>query len=301
LDRVRPATWNEWWLWLREAAPLALGAALDTIYFRIDIVMLSVMASATAVANYNIGYKFSDLLGAIPIAVATPALTYMVASWPSDVGAFRRMFRHTVVLLAVVAVGACAGFLVYADPVITAVYGQRYAVASGAAQLLFVGQALHFFTIFSFTTLVAVHRNRLYPVAMLLGVVVNVSLNLVLIPRYSYVGSGFATVVTESLVLLALGAGVFRIPGLRPLPWRSLAKTAGAGVVAAGVGLALVDRVPWPVGLATVGVVYVALVHGLSPNGPGGLRAFAGEPHDDLASAIDLGIDRPDLGTGLPE
>jgi hypothetical protein len=48
-------------------------------------------------------------------------------------------------------------------------------------------------------------------------------------------------------------------------------------------------------------VVYVALVHGLSPNGPGGLRAFAGEPHDDLASAIDLGIDRPDLGTGLPE
>jgi hypothetical protein len=102
-------------------------------------------------------------------------------------------------------------------------------------------------------------------------------------------------------VLLALGAGVFRIPGLRPLPWRSLAKTAGAGVVAAGVGLALVDRVPWPVGLATVGVVYVALVHGLSPNGPGGLRAFAGEPHDDLASAIDLGIDRPDLGTGLPE
>ena len=40
-----------------------------------------------------------------------------------------------------------------------------------------------FFTLLAFTTLVAVKRNRLYPVAMLLGVVVNIGLNLLLIPE----------------------------------------------------------------------------------------------------------------------
>ncbi len=286
---------RQWGVWLREAAPLALGAALDTVYFRIDILMLSIIASDKAAGIYNVGYKFSDLMGAIPIAVATPALTLMVAAWPQDVAAFRRTFRHTFNLLLVAAVGACAGFLVFARPIISTLY-PGYAVATDAARLLVVGQALHFFTLLAFTTLVAVKRNRLYPIAMLIGVVVNVALNLVVIPKYSYEGSGWATVITEVFVLAALGAGVMRIPGIGRLPWRAIAKTGAAGLVAGGVGLLLLDRVAWPVGLGAVGLVYVGLIHLVAPNGEGGLRAFAGEPKDELMAAIEEGIDRPELG-----
>lgn len=290
---------TQWWRWMREAAPLALGAALDTIYFRIDIVMLAIIGSSAAAGIYTVGYKFSDLLGAVPVAVVTPALTLMVAAWPSDPAAFRRTFRHTLILLTVAAVGACAGFLVFAEPLVTTLYTDKARGAVDAARLLVVGQGLHFFTILAFTTLVAVKRNRLYPVAMLIGVVVNIGLNLALIPAYSYIGSGWATVITESLVLLTLGAGVGRIPGLRPLPWAAVAKTFGAGVAAGGVGWALLGRVVWPVGLGTVAVVYLGLVHVLAPNGTGGLRAFGGEPRDDLVAIVDEGYDRPGSGPGL--
>jgi O-antigen/teichoic acid export membrane protein len=293
---------SQWWVWLKEAAPLALGAALDTIYFRIDIVMLSLMASASAAGIYNIGYKFSDLMGSVPIAVMTPALTLMVASWPHDRPAFRRTFRHTYVLLLVGAVGATAGFLVYAEPLIRTLYEKRqYVQGADAARLLVIGQALHFFTLLAFTTLVAVKRNRLYPIAMLLGVVVNIGLNLVLIPDHGYLGSGWATVITEVLVLAALGAGVVRIPGLRPFPWSPSAKTLGAGGVTGLVGWGISGRMPWPVGLAILGVLYLGLVHLLGPAGPGGLRAFAGEPTDDLGPAIADELDRRNLGTGEAE
>ena len=287
---------SEWWVWMREAAPLALGAALDTIYFRIDIIMLSIMDSARAAGIYNVGYKFSDLIGAVPLAVVTPALTWMVASWPEDRAAFRRTFRHALVMLMVAAVGACAGFLVFAEPLITTLYSDRFRVGADAARLLVVGQGLHFLTLLAFITLVACKRNRLYPVAMLLGVVVNIGLNLVLIPKHSFLGSGWATVITEALVLMTLGAGVMRIPGLAPLPWGALAKTLLAGGVAGGLGWVLLDRIPWPVGLGAVAVVYLGLVHLLAPNGPGGLRAFAGEPHDDLLSVVEPGRDRPEMG-----
>lgn len=289
---------SEWWAWMREAAPLALGAALDTIYFRIDIVMLLILKSEVAVGIYSVGYKFSDLMGAVPIAVVTPALTLMVGAWPSDAAAFRRTFRHALVMLMVAAVGACSLFLVFAGPLVTTLYpGYRASVES--ARLLVVGQGLHFFTLLAFTTLVAVHRNRLYPIAMLVGVVINIGLNLVLIPEFSYLGSGWATVITECIVLMVLGIGVMRIPGLRPLPWRAMVKVIVAGLVAGGAGWALLGRVWWPVGLVTVAVLYLALVHFLAPNGPGGLRAFAGEPHDDLLAAVEEGIDRPDIGTGF--
>ena len=169
-----------------------MGAALDTIYFRIDIVMLSIMASASAAGVYNIGYKFSDLIGAVPIAVMTPALTLMVAAWPHDQPAFRRTFRHTYVLLLVGAVGASAAFLVYAEPLIRALYQKQRVRRRCRTRpaCSWSGQALHFFTLLAFTTLVAVKRNKLYPIAMLIGVVVNIGLNLRPDPRVRLHGLG---------------------------------------------------------------------------------------------------------------
>jgi O-antigen/teichoic acid export membrane protein len=296
---VEPA---RWWVWLKEVAPLALGAALDTVYFRIDIVMLSLLDTYRSVATYSVGYKFSDLLGAVPIAVVTPALTMMVAAWPSDPAGFRRTFRHALMLLTVGAVGATAGFVVYAEPLVSLLYTDRYAGATDAARLLVVGQALHFFTLLAFSTLVAVGRNRLYPVAMLAGVVLNVVLNIVLIPEYSYLGSGWATVVTEALVLVVLVLGVARIPGILPFPWPAIAKCAIAGALAGGVGWALLERVPWPVGGAATAAVYLLAVHVLAVNGPGGLRALGGDPRDEggtttenLGTIVDEGIDRPEI------
>jgi O-antigen/teichoic acid export membrane protein len=285
---------------MKEVAPLALGAALDTVYFRIDIVMLSLLDTYRAVATYSVGYKFSDLLGALPLAVVTPALTMMVAAWPDDPGALRRTFRHALIILTVAAVGASVGFVIYAEPLVSLLYTDRYAGAADAARLLVVGQALHFFTLLAFSTLVAVGRNRLYPVAMLVGVVLNVALNVVLIPEYSYLGSGWATVVTEVIVLIVLGLGVARISGVLPFPWNPVGKCAVAGVLAGAVGWALLDRVPWPIGGAATGIVYLLAVHLLAVNGPGGLRALGGEPRDDLGTIIDEGIDRPEPGTGMP-
>jgi O-antigen/teichoic acid export membrane protein len=296
---VEPA---RWWVWMREVAPLALGAALDTIYFRIDIVMLSLLDTYRAVATYSVGYKFSDLLGAVPLAVVTPALTMMVAAWPADRVGFRRTFRHALVILSVGAVGAAVGFVVWAEPLVSFLYTDRYAGATDAARLLVAGQALHFFTLLAFSTLVAVGRNRLYPIAMLAGVVLNIVLNVILIPEYSYLGSGWATVVTELLVLIVLAIGVARIPGVLPFPWAAMAKCAAAGALAGLVGWVLLDRVPWPLGGLVTGLVYLGAVHVLAVNGPGGLRALAGEPRDDLGKAEDLGtildegIDKPEIG-----
>ncbi len=273
---------RQWWLWMKEAAPLALGSALDTIYFRIDIVMLAAIGSYSAVGFYSVGYKFSDLLGAVPLAVVTPALTMMVASWPKDVPQFRRTFRHSLIILTVGALGACVCFVVYAAPLVSTLYTDRYAAATDAARLLVVGQSLHFFTLLAFTTLVAVGRNKLYPVAMLLGVVVNIVLNFALIPDYSYTGSGWATVITEVIVATILTVGVLRIPGIRPLPLRAIGKCVVAAVVAFVVGVALLHRVPWPIGGAVMALTYLGLVHVMRVDGPGGLRTLTGDPRDDL-------------------
>jgi O-antigen/teichoic acid export membrane protein len=269
---------HRWGIWVREAAPLALGAALDTVYFRIDIVMLAALDSFRAVGSYNVGYKFSDLLGAVPLAVATPALTMLVACWPDDPEGFRRTFRQASVILAVGAVGAGVGFSLFAEPLVVTLYGARYRDAADAARLLVAGQALHFFTLLCFSTLVAAGRHRLYPAAMLVGVGLNVGLNAAWIPRWSYLGSAWATVLTEVVVLGVLAAGVARVPGVRPWPARPLLVCGGAGAVMAAVALALRPVLPWPAAAAVAGGAYLATCHLARVDGPGGLRALAAAP-----------------------
>ncbi len=209
-------------------------------------------------------------------------------------------FGTRSIILSVAAVGASVGFVVFAEPLVTLLYQQRYADATDAARLLVVGQGIHFFTLLAFTTLVAAGRNRLYPIAMLVGVVLNIALNVVLIPQYSYLGSGWATVVTELIVLIVLTLGVIRIPGVLPFPWAALGKCLVAGALTGAVGWAVLGRIPWPVGGAITAAVYFASVHLFKPNGPGGLRALAGAPRDDLESIIDTGLDRPEPGAGMP-
>lgn len=290
--RVEPVKWG---LWLKEAAPLALGSALDTIYFRLDIVMLSILGSFAAVGVYSVGYKFSDLIGAIPSAVITPAAALLIAHWGKDDEAFHRTVRQAYLILCVAAVGAGVGFFMAADRLVPLLYTQRFDSATTSARLLVVGQAIHFFTALWFIVLVAADRRRLYPITMLLGVVLNVGLNLFLIPRYSYNGAGWATVVTETVVSVVLLSGALRVDGVRPLPIAATGKVVVAAAVMASVAAAGRLIVPWWIALTVGGLVFLGLLHVMNIDGPGGLRALAREARmgglvrrgDDVAEGSD--------------
>lgn len=270
--RVEPAKWG---VWLKESAPLALGSALDTVYFRLDIIMLSILGSFAAVGVYSVGYKFSDLVGAIPSAVVTPAAALLITHWGKDDDSFHRTVRQAYLILCVAAIGAGVGFFLAADRLVPLLYSSRFDSATTSARLLVVGQAIHFFTALWFIVLVAADRRRLYPITMLLGVVLNIGLNVFLIPRYSYNGAGWATVITEMVVSGVLLAGALRIDGVRPLP---IAATTTLPVAAAAMaGVSVVGRlvVPWWAALVGGGLVFLGLLHVMNIDGPGGLRALA--------------------------
>jgi O-antigen/teichoic acid export membrane protein len=270
--RLEPAKWGTW---LKEAAPLALGSALDTIYFRLDIVMLSILGTFAAVGVYSVGYKFSDLIGAIPSAVVTPAAALLIAHWDRDDDSFHQTVRQAYLILCVAAVGAGVGFFMAADRLVPLLYTDRFASATTSARLLVVGQAIHFFTMLWFIVLVAANKRRLYPITMLIGVALNILLNLFLIPRYSYNGAGWATVVTETIVFAVLLVGALRIDGVRPLPLVATAKVLGAAAVMAAVAAVGRTFVPWWIALGAGGIVFLAILHVLNIDGPGGLRALA--------------------------
>lgn len=253
--RVEPLRWRAW---AREAAAVAVGGAIATLYFRIDSVMLSQLDTLESVGLYAVGYKFSDLAGFVAVAVCTPMLTTMVAAWPDDPAAFGRAFRHAFVLLVSASVGLVAGFVAFASPLVETLYGERYTPAAGAARLLVLGQAINYLTTLCFFALLAVGRNRRYVLAALAGLVVNVGMNLVLIPALSYEGAALATVLTELVVLAVLVPATLELQGVRPLPWRVLLVTAVSGAALLATAALASGRLAWPLAAALAVAAYLA-------------------------------------------
>ncbi len=276
--RVRPRLdLSRWRSWLKEAAVLSIGSTLGAIYMEIDTIMLSKLGSISAVGVYAVGAKFATLAGVISISVSSSLLVAMTRSWPGDPGAVVAAFRRAMLLLFAAGTVVALEFVAFSVPAIGLLYGRHYVPGSSAATGLVLAEVLTFFSELCFVTLVAMGRNLPYVFAAAVGVVINVGLNFLLIPRWSYNGASVATIVTEATVLAILGTALWRKRDGSGewLPRRGMAKVCVAGGAMASVAFSLRGRVPWEVAAAIAAGVYLTVLHVTRVDGPRGLRELA--------------------------
>jgi O-antigen/teichoic acid export membrane protein len=270
---VLPAVW---WSLLREAVPISIGTAMATLYYRVDSVMLSRLVDDEAVAVYGVAYKFVDLAHFMVIALSVPILTLLVRAWPDDPDGFRAAVSKGITLLSVCAVTMFVQILLFAPDAIGLLYGDRYVASARATRILIGAECIAWFGSLAFAVLVATGNHRRYPLVTGAGLVVNIALNLAVIPSHSYTGAAVDTLVTEILVAVPLWFLVRRIPEARGLPVRRLARLLPAGALAAGSGLAVRAVAPWPVAAVLTLVVLLTAIHVSRATGASGLRALAG-------------------------
>lgn len=283
---------RRWRALLIEAAPLSVGAALATVYYRVDSIMLSWLDDFEAVAVYGVAYKFVELAHFLPTALGAALLPLLVTAWPDDLARMRYTVWRGFTIAMVVGIGIVVPFLLFAGPLIGLLYGDAYAAGATAARVVVLSECLAFGTQLALVPLVAAGRQRLYPVIAGLGLLLNVGLNLVLIPAYSYTGAAAATLITDVLVLVAMLAELRRTPGLRPVPRPPLARGLLAGLLAAAAGLAASSALVWPVALLVTLAVYVGAVLLLRAAGPHGVLGLR---HDtDPADAVHPSSDTVD-------
>ncbi len=263
-----------WWRLLREAAYLSVGGALTTLYYRVDLVMLSKMEDFTVVGEYGVAFKFVDLAHFVSAAVTVAILPPLVAAWPDRIEEFRNTVRRAATTLAWVGGAIVVEFALFAEALVRLLYGEAYAVAADAARVLVASQCLTYFSNLALMALIAADRQRRYPLIALVGLLMNVVLNLVLIPGYSYEGAACATLITDATVVVWMCHELRRVPGLRPLPRPPVLRLLAVGAVALVSGWMLRDLVVWPLAVVLVAGLYVGATVVLRAVGPGGVAAL---------------------------
>jgi O-antigen/teichoic acid export membrane protein len=106
--------------------------------------------------------------------------------------------------------------------------------------------------------LIAIDQQRFLTRAFLIGVVFNITANLLVIPAYSYKGAAVVTILSELVLLVPFYYAVRKHLG--PLPWLSLFwQPTAASAVMVGVMWLLKD-IPWLLLIPVGGVVYLVVL-----------------------------------------
>jgi O-antigen/teichoic acid export membrane protein len=250
----RPQVGN-WRRLLVAAAPLALATMLIAVYFRIDMVVLARLKPAADVGQYGAAYRFLDTLLLVPALVMSVLQPVIARSAVGDRSRLQRRYWRAIQLMAVAGIGIAVLGAMTGPRALPALPGfEDYGGAGDALAVLSVAAALSFVGTVVQTTLVATHRQRQLLYVAGAGLVVNIALNVALIPPYSYMGAAWATMITEVAVLLfSLWAAY---PLRLGLPLGGLGRGVAAGAILA-VALAATYGLP-PLLQVAVGVVVYA-------------------------------------------
>ncbi|NYB25999.1 MAG: flippase [Methanobacteriaceae archaeon] len=190
-----------WGKLLKGAIPFGITGIFVTIYYWIDSVMLSVMAGNEVVGWYNASYKviflFLSFQSLFIVSIFPVLSSFYKTSRESLKYAYERSFKYMLIISIPIAI---FGTLV-ADKIILLIYGPDFMPSIVALQILIWTVVFMFINNISGNFLGSIDQQVVVSKVAAVGAVVNIVLNLVLIPEFSYVGSSFATVFTELMIL----------------------------------------------------------------------------------------------------
>ncbi|CAN5169511.1 flippase [soil metagenome] len=243
---------------LAAGTPLALRGGLATLSFRIDTLLLGTMRSTVEVGLYGAVYKLIDgvlMLPTVVTGVLGPSLSAAHGADRRDV--VLRLYRRGMHYLLIGGLFLTVATAVLAEPMVRVLYGDQYLSAAPALRLLAFAMLFIFLRQQAVEVLDNVDLRGATVGVFAVSLSVNLLLNLMLIPRFGYLGAAGSTVVTEALVTGAM-IWTLRRAGYSAGLLREVPRPAAAAAVSALVMLLLIAH-PFPAVFAGVASYLVIL------------------------------------------
>jgi O-antigen/teichoic acid export membrane protein len=223
-----------------KALPFFSVLVFGAIYFRVDVVIMSLLASDDVVGYYGAAYRLFQTTYILPDAFLFaffPLFCRLAAREGDD--ALSVAAQKGIDLLMLVGLPIAVGICALSEGIIRTLYGTGFDSSILVLRVLSVAIVLMYANGVFVQLLIATNRQKKLAVTAMIAAVFNLSVNFALVPALGGVGAAIATVATEALVIVVNG---FFLP--RDL-FRRLSFVAPAKALAASLVMA---AVLWPLG-----------------------------------------------------
>lgn len=187
---------------LRDSWPLLLSGITILIYMKMDQIMLGQLVGDGAVGVYSAAVRLSELWYFIPTMIVASVFPAILEAKERGEAQYYLRLQRLYDLMVWLALGIALPMTFISDPIVVFLFGEEYSDAGTVLSIHIWAGVFVFLGVASSRWLLAENRQLLAFQRTALGAVVNVVLNLILIPRYSMVGAAVATVTSQALAAL---------------------------------------------------------------------------------------------------
>jgi len=193
----------EWRTLIHEALPLAAAVVVGVLYFRLLIVLMSLLATDVATGLFATSFRVTEILYSVATLAVTVALPVLAVA-AAERARLRYMLQRMIEVSVIASCYLTVVVVIVAEPVLQLLGGDQYRDAAPVLRIqvfalipVFLGQVC-------VVGLISIRRTSLQAIANGLAIPLMVALGLVLIPLYDATGAAITALVAETGYALAL-------------------------------------------------------------------------------------------------
>ena len=249
---LRPAfDRRAWWELVKDTLPFAAAAAITAVYYRLALIVLSLVETKLETGYFATAVRISDIVGVLPGLVLSAAFPVMTrAATDEDDARFGYQVGRVIEVAFLIGLGLLLAFELGAPIAVDVIAGDEGEPATAVLRTLAPGIVFSWIAVACAFALLGMKRYTSVLVANATALVVSLTLVLVLAPSLGGSGAALAAAVAEGVLAVAMVVQLRRAKPSVRLPWRAvLPALALAGVGASALLLPAPAVVQTVVGL----------------------------------------------------
>jgi len=205
-----------WKLIINKSWPIAVGIALNLVYFRADTIILSLYQPIADVGIYGAPYKILEIITTFPHMFMGLVMPILTAAWLSqNLDRFKSIMQKTFDFFILLIVPMVLGTMPLARGIMTLISGKEFLASGTILPILMLATGIIFLgTMFTYTLVILEKQKAMLKYFGLAAILALIGY-FFFIPRYSYFGAAWVTVAIELLITVAALILTFKFTKIR--------------------------------------------------------------------------------------
>lgn len=180
-----------------ESYPFIFSAILATIYGQTDRLMLESMVSTEAVAYYSVSLTLASAISILPTALIEGFRPEIFVQKEINEVLYKKRLSQLYGIVFWVCVLYCLFITFFAKEIILVLYGKKYLPAVSSLSLIVWYTSFSYFGAINNIYMISEKKSKWVQITTLVGALVNIVLNMLLIPQMGICGAALASLLTQ--------------------------------------------------------------------------------------------------------
>jgi O-antigen/teichoic acid export membrane protein len=184
------------------ALPFGIIAIIVEVYVYADTIMLGILKNDTEVGLFTAAFKIYEGLTILPLILYQAFSPHLSRLFKQDMSEHFKLGKRVIKFSVMISIPVTVCGIALSNKIIPLLYGEQFHKASIGLMIMLLG---FMFTCLNYAVhaiLISIDQQKILAPLMFIGLMINVGINLILIPRYGYLGAASTTVIATMMVFI---------------------------------------------------------------------------------------------------